>query len=219
MLFRRIRERLSGVPPQAGPLSHRVQLLRWLEARIPSESYLEIGCNRNGVFKQIHAAQKVGVDPQRGGTHRMTSDEFFAQNEQRFDLIFVDGLHHADQVMRDAENALAVLEPHGAIVLHDCNPLTEEAQIIPQPRRGVTWNGDVWKAIVLLRTRPDVDLAVGDFDHGCGVLLPRPNSRPLTLDRTLETLSYAELDAHREEWLNLLGAEALLEFTGLGKQA
>ena len=67
MLFRRIRERLSGAPLDAGPLNHRVQLLRWLETRIPAQSYLEIGCNRNGVFKQIRAAQKVGVGSELAG--------------------------------------------------------------------------------------------------------------------------------------------------------
>lgn len=30
----------------------------------------------------------------RGGTHRMTSDAFFATNEEQFDLVFIDGLHH-----------------------------------------------------------------------------------------------------------------------------
>ena len=64
-LFRRIREQFSGGTGEAGPLDHRVQLLRRLAARIPSRSYLEIGCNRNGVFKQIHAERKVGVDPTR----------------------------------------------------------------------------------------------------------------------------------------------------------
>ena len=35
----------------------------------------------------------VGVDPLLGGTHRMTSDAFFAANADAFDLIFIDGLH------------------------------------------------------------------------------------------------------------------------------
>ena len=30
-----------------------------------------------------------------------------------------------------------------------------------------------------IRARPDLDAATGDFDHGCMVVLVRPNSQPL----------------------------------------
>lgn len=43
---------------------------------------------RAGTFEVV-----VGVDPLLGGTHRMTSDAFFAANTEHFDLIFIDGLH------------------------------------------------------------------------------------------------------------------------------
>jgi len=68
---------------------------------------------------------------------------------------------------------------------------------------------------VLLRRREDVDLAVGDFDYGCGVVLARPNSRPLELDRTLETLTFDELQENRRDWLRLMTAEELVDFIGL----
>ena len=73
-------------------------------------------------------------------------------------------------------------------------------------------NGDVWKAVVLLRTRPSIDVAVGNFDYGCGVVLRRPNSSPLQIDRSLETLVYADLDTDRKEWLRLLAPSELLDF-------
>ncbi len=215
MLFRRLRNRSAGAAPDTSAIQDRIQLLRYLEARIPAKSYLEIGCNRNRVFRQIGAPQKVGVDPSRGGTHRMTSDEYFRRNELRFDLVFIDGLHHADQVLKDVVQSLAVLNENGAIVLHDCNPISEEAQVVPMARSGVPWNGDVWKAVVLLRGRLDVDLAVGDFDHGCGVLFSRPNSLPLQVDRTVETLAYTELAANRKDWLRLMTGEQLADFINL----
>lgn len=75
--------------------------------------YLEIGCNTDfafGVAKELfpHA---VGVDPKQGGNLRMTSEEFFANNTEMFDLIFVDGLHEANQVFRDIHHALDILRP------------------------------------------------------------------------------------------------------------
>ena len=63
----------------------------------------------------------------------MTSDAFFLQNKQLFDLIFIDGLHHSHQVLRDINNALRWLSPSGTIVLHDCNPWIEGRAEYPEP--------------------------------------------------------------------------------------
>ena len=42
-------------------------------------------------LRNIKISNKVGVDPISGGTLRMTSDNFFKNNETFFDLIFLDG--------------------------------------------------------------------------------------------------------------------------------
>ena len=39
-------------------------------------SYLEVGCFNNECFDKINIKNKIGVDPQKGGTVRKTSDEF-----------------------------------------------------------------------------------------------------------------------------------------------
>ena len=82
----------------------------------------------------------------------MTSDEFFKQNEKRFDLIFIDGLHEANQVFRDVKNSLNYLNENGVILLHDCNPSIEEHQTFPQSldhnkRHLNIWLGDTWKTV------------------------------------------------------------------------
>ncbi|CAM9387564.1 unnamed protein product, partial [Discosporangium mesarthrocarpum] len=127
--------------------------------------YLEIGCDKDETFGPLEETfdLAVGVDPVRGGTHRISSDDFFAGNNETFDLIFVDGLHSAEQVLRDVENSLAFLEEQGTIVLHDCNPRHEVSQWYPQPPKNNAvhaWNGDVWKAVVNLRTWPGIEVVV-----------------------------------------------------------
>ena len=79
-------------------------------------SYLEIGCDRNQSFSNIKIEKKVGVDPVEGGTHKMTSDEFFNINKDMFDIIFIDGLHEYYQVIKDIENSLNFLNDNGVIL-------------------------------------------------------------------------------------------------------
>ena len=48
----------------------------------------------------------------------MTSDEFFEKYpEEKFDVIFIDGLHHYDQCQKDTINALKKLNESGIILL------------------------------------------------------------------------------------------------------
>lgn len=184
------------------PRITRMDLLNFIASRFSSKSYLEIGCSSDECFSKIAVGEKVGVDPVAGGTHRMTSDQFFEQNRNTFDLIFIDGLHESTQVDRDIHNALQVLTPEGIIALHDCNPLYEVRQLVP-PKTGV-WNGDVWRAFLRVRQDPDLDSAVGDFDYGCGVIRRRKNTALLSLDKDTQSISWIEFSRQRNSYLNLL---------------
>jgi len=86
--------------------------------------YLEIGIGAGANFKAIQAPVKMGVDPFvfDKGVKSVTSDAFFAENREKFDLIFIDGLHHYDQVKKDFESALLCLNEGGKIVIHDVWP-------------------------------------------------------------------------------------------------
>ena len=72
--------------------------------------YLEIGCDQNDVFNSIPVihSNKIGVDPNSGGSHKMTSDDFFKQNDKSFDVIFIDGLHTYEQTQKDIINSLKI---------------------------------------------------------------------------------------------------------------
>ena len=192
---------------------NRTTLLGYVARSRACQSYLEIGCNRDGTFQQVAIRQRVGIDPKRGGTLRMTSDEFFAVNQQAFDLVFIDGLHVRQQVLRDVENALRCLSPHGCIVIHDCLP-TERRQQLREPAGGrEPWTGDVWKAVVELRQRPDLDIAVLDADSGLGVLFARLNSDLLLDSGDLEWEDYV---AGRNRLLRVVDAVGIREFIDTG---
>lgn len=135
-------------------------------------SYLEIGMQKAANnFDKVIAPLKVSVDPdpKAEAMHKCVSDWFFEVDNRKFDLIFIDGLHHSDQVERDIINSLRVLNRDGIIVLHDCNPPTEKDQLVPRQHK--VWYGDVWRAFVGFRLKyPDVISFCLDHDCGLGVI-------------------------------------------------
>jgi hypothetical protein len=189
---------------------NRTQLLQYLVQQFNYQSYLEIGCAMGHNFHQINVPNKVGVEPHppHFGTHKITSDEFFATYNMKFDLIFIDGLHISDQVSLDIENSIRCLNENGTIVMHDCNPIKEEHQrdyVVESD-----WNGSAWKSFVKVRSFENIDAAVGNFDHGCGVLRVRPNSNIIKVDENLFT--WDNLVINRQEWLRLKSFQELMEW-------
>ena len=92
---------------------NRIALVNLLCASKLGGNYLEIGCQCNICFDAVPMMNKIGVDPQSGGTHREYSDDFFVSNTTYFDVIFIDGLHVYDQVRRDVVNSINFLKPGG----------------------------------------------------------------------------------------------------------
>lgn len=180
------------------------------------KSYVEIGVYATNVnFDFIKAEEKYGVDPNTLGqgeaTHKMTSDQFFAQNTKTFDLIFVDGLHHDDQVERDIRNSIACLNPGGIILVHDCNPLQEDHQKIPAVVS--FWCGTVWKAWtkLLQELPPEYEMFVVNFDTGMGVIRKTGKGKKLS-PVPPEQLTYSNLEANRQEWLNIVSLDDFLKW-------
>jgi len=186
------------------------------------DSYLEIGVQRrSNTHDHIQTSLKVAVDPDPNAEadHIMGSDEYFeSYNKGRqFDLIFVDGLHHADQVIKDIKNSLMILNEGGSIVVDDCMPHNELMQKIPRdetPKKGNgpgrLWTGDVWKAIAWLRAERS-DLSFLGVKLHCGVgLLRRERSELLSFDKALDALTFKDYKNHEKELLNLIDYEEFL---------
>jgi SAM-dependent methyltransferase len=164
----------------------RKAVVNLLLAANPDGDYLEIGCADNALFDAVMARRKVGVDPRQGGTHRMTSDAFFAAAREgsgageRFDVVFIDGLHLYEQVRRDLDGALSVLKPGGWIAFHDMLPRDWLEEHVPQIRTS-GWTGDGWKVAFELLASPDMAFRLLAVDHG--VLVAKPlTEEPLIPD-------------------------------------
>ena len=166
------------------------------------KSYLEIGCNNDDLFSNVIIKRKVGVDPNLGGTIRTTSDNFFSSNNECFDIIFIDGLHIYEQVKRDILNSVKFLNKNGIILVHDCLPNKIWEQNIP--RMNGAWSGDVWKSIVDLRRKKNLDIYTLIADRGIGVIMNRPNRNLLKLDFDINKLKYSDYYNNHKKYMNLI---------------
>ena len=152
--------------------------------------YLEIGCASNALFDSVSSIYKTGVDPASGGTHCMTSDSFFANNQEIFDVIFIDGLHEYEQVHRDAINALKAVEVGGFIAFHDFLPSTWKEHHVP--RISDAWTGDCWKLAVQLMESTGIEFVILDIDYGVGLM--KKLSDDWSVPEVTEDLKTAEFD-------------------------
>lgn len=132
--------------------------------------YLEIGTFQNETFNTIPLPlhNKFGVDPTSGGNIRLSSDDFFQKNKNKFDVIFIDGLHTYEQCQKDVINSLNFLNENGIILIHDLLPKNKfQAQV---PRKQDIWNGDVWKVAVELNNSKNIKFIIANIDHGVGIV-------------------------------------------------
>lgn len=159
------------------------------------KSYLEIGCFRNENFNKIIVDNKVSVDPDKEAhaTYCMTSDEFFKDNKDTFDIVFIDGLHEHSQVYRDICNSLEHLNTNGIIVMHDCMPKNEKMQLWDnKSHQHEEWTGDTWKAYYKAYKELPYKVYVIDTDYGCGVIDTSSNKLPDTKKVIMDELKWTD---------------------------
>lgn len=144
------------------------EILGKTHALLQPRSYLEIGV-QTGKSLALASCPAIGVDPMpqiksKLGANakiiRATSDDFFAGEAKSLiteplELVFIDGMHLFEYVLRDFMNVERYSSPHTLVVIDDIYP-GHPAQA-DRNRRTRAWTGDVWKLLVTLqRFRPDL---------------------------------------------------------------
>lgn len=126
------------------------------------KTYLEIGVEYGFTFNNVHFDDKIGVDPDvktKGVIHKSSDDYFASDLAVKRDVIFIDGMHQSEYVLRDLNNSINFLSEGGKIFVDDILPLTFDEQLkIPNKhyyddgilKYGEPWTGDVWKVIYYL---------------------------------------------------------------------
>jgi hypothetical protein len=180
----------------------RLEIVSETIQRKKFNTYLEIGCFDNQLFNHINIS-KTGVDPYKGGNIKLKSDDFFKINKKKYDCIFIDGLHTYEQVIKDIANSLHCINQNGIIFVHDCLPNNVYEQNIP--RSTYVWNGDVWKAIVEMRTKKNLQTYTINADYGIGVILKKKNQGILNIKETnFKKLKFKDFYYNHKNWLNII---------------
>ena len=151
----------------------RSNLINYLIGLYGYKSYLEIGVEHGRTFEAVKFANRFAVDPNplfslffRFPSIRVfscTSDEFFriVGDSFFFDLVFLDGLHTAEQTFEDLRNVSKLLTKDSIVIIDDTVP-SDKWSAIPNQELAIrsrqsnssstsgAWQGDVYRVILTL---------------------------------------------------------------------
>jgi hypothetical protein len=157
-------------------LKTRYDVLNHIITEHSHSAYLEIGVESGITFKNVILDNKLGVDPDpsyKGDEIILkTSDDFFKENNQMFDIIFIDGMHQLEYVYNDFFNSINYLSKNGSIVIDDVLPMNEREQykvpIKHYYNNGILkyrepWTGDIWKFIYFLFLHYQFEFSIYNF--------------------------------------------------------
>lgn len=219
--------RRLATTPNPDPNNWSTRRINAVIAAFPAmQRYLEIGLEAGRTLENVLASHRVGVDPNplfdtenvpHGvHIHATTSDDYFdlVSRREKFDLVFVDGLHTYQQTYSDVINALRHC-PNGVLLIDDVVPsdwisaIPDQVESLAVRRQhgidNIDWHGDVFKMILILAEHhPELDwVTVSDQGNPQTFVWRRPTRhgrrriRPVstsTLDSYL-SVSYSDVFA------------------------
>ncbi|RMH81579.1 MAG: hypothetical protein D6683_04105 [Actinomyces sp.] len=210
---------MPASPPYLGTLRRLDQVIR-------PRTYIEVGVDRGWSLAASTADVRVGIDPDphpdlptvttdtpdideiidRGPgsawlVRRRSDDAAGALHDllkrRRAQFAFVDGLHLADQVIRDIAMLRTFTGRDAIFALHDVIPIQGGMSRLPPRRRDQAWTGDVWRVVPTLAAM-GVDVVVDPVPPSGLAIFRRPDTfdrdaalRLLTI-RTRVTATWSE---------------------------
>jgi hypothetical protein len=200
----------------------RAEVLQAILSLFEAPGYLEIGVDSGETFFALAAARKVAVDPgfrfdideARGrephtAFFEVESDRYFGElidRNEKFDVIYVDGLHTFEQTLRDFCNSLRFLSDDGVIVIDDVVPNSyasslPNASIAAQLKSALndpdqSWMGDVYRLVFFIDTFfQQYDYATITDNHGQLVVWSRQRSAEEVTRRAVEQIARAPFES------------------------
>jgi hypothetical protein len=164
-------------------------------------SYLELGYGTGDTFKNIHTLQnKFSVDIDKIEANFIgTTNDFFAQNNNKYDIVYIDACHEYSQVVKDFNNSVDVLVEYedAVIFMHDMFPDNEWQTSLNE-------SGDAYK-ILLYFLENDYEFYFSRYDCGATMIFnPKKIDKPVP-QKTYQDLLKADFQQHllsRQELIN-----------------
>lgn len=151
-------------------MNHSARRVNALASELGARRYLEIGVAEGRTLRDVAMPERTAVDPQflfeistmSGQAIRFcqqTSDAFFAAEprDRPYDVMFIDGLHEFNQVVRDFANAVLRMHPRSVILLDDTLPSDVYSTLLSPSETmkyrkeannpNIDWHGDVFKIV------------------------------------------------------------------------
>lgn len=199
-------------PPTTRTYSSR--RINTLVEKLSYKTYLEIGVALGETFLNAKIETKRAVDPnfrfdyrsvetQNVRFYEIPSDEYFSHHvkQEKFDLVFLDGLHTFEQTFRDFCNALTATHDRSIIIIDDTIPSDvysswpNQAEAVrfraESGGKGGAWHGDVFKTVFAIHDFfPTLSYLTINTEGNPQTLIwrePRTEFRPLF--NSLETIS------------------------------
>lgn len=195
-------------------------VLEWLHSWKQPSFYFEIGVQK-GKSLSCSKCEAIGVDPMpilnvdladNVSVFEETSDEFFNSHSSELhgkevDLVFIDGMHLFEYVLRDFINVESVSNKDTLVVIDDIFPCHPDQAL--RDRKTKVWTGDVWKIYdVIKKYRKDLRVvAVDAFPTGV-LCVTNMNPADDTLKKNYQSIveEYSGCDLVPKEYLEREGA-------------
>lgn len=94
--------------------------------------------------------------------------------------------------------------------MHDCLPRSIAHQAIPRYRG--SWNGDIWKVVVNLKTRENINTLTCKIDMSVAVINIQQNKKKLNIETIdFKDLKFRDYYYNYKEYMNIIDYEELLK--------
>jgi glycosyltransferase involved in cell wall biosynthesis len=197
-----------------------------------NDRYLEIGIEYGINFENVHFTKKEGVDPDpkcyavdtiAKKIHVQTSDEYFSEKDvDEKDVIFIDGMHQSEYVLRDINNSIRILSYGGKLFMDDIIPSSYYEQLkIPRKhyyekgilKYGEPWTGDVWKVLyyMLIHFSDSFDLSYYHHPNYRGIAFIQIKDKfEIEYSAAIDIINAYEYNTDFDDYIDILIAKSLI---------
>lgn len=209
-------------------IKNRGSFIKETIANLGFQSYLEIGLstNPNAPYRLINLTNKSSVDTDKrtNPDFCMSSDDFFKklENEEtkfdknyKWDCIFIDGWHMADQVYTDLLNSFNHLSDNGIIFMHDCLPWNYQITIEQAVGNIGATCQDAWKTVeYCLKNESGMHICTLEENEGglAVVIKNKQNKRKMLDINHNRFFQYSNYAIDRNKNMNCIDENILLEW-------